>query len=242
MMRREHGAARLWPRDVAHRDRDALAGPDEVAQRRARDGPRRSRPGAPPSVRRPRAGGAGATTVGVGRDVDRRGLPTRRRGATDRVPRPVIGRRRPGRRFSSVPMPSIVDRRPRRRRARNTRRLAEGADAAGRPGRDDVARLEGEEPRAEGDQLRDAVDQVGRRGVLATSPLTVHRIASARVRDLVRGHDPRAHRAERVEALAAHPLPVAALQVARRDVVEAGVPEDVVERVRARRRRAPAAR
>ena len=52
-----------------------------------------------------------------------------------------------------------------------------------------------------------------------------------RVADLVGRHQGRAHRAERVERLAADPLPVAELQVARRDVVEAGVAEDVVEGV-----------
>ena len=53
-----------------------------------------------------------------------------------------------------------------------------------------------------------------------------------RVGDLVGGDEPRAHRAERVERLAADPLAVAELDVPRGHVVEAGVAEDVVERVR----------
>ena len=50
-----------------------------------------------------------------------------------------------------------------------------------------------------------------------------------RIRDLVGGHDPRSHRTERVEALAADPLAVAELEVACRHVVQAGVAEDVIE-------------
>ena len=52
-----------------------------------------------------------------------------------------------------------------------------------------------------------------------------------RVGDLVGGDEPRAHRAERVERLAADPLAVAELDVPGRHVVEAGVAEDVVERL-----------
>ena len=54
-------------------------------------------------------------------------------------------------------------------------------------------------------------------------------VEDLRVGDLVGGDDPRPHRAERVEGLAARPLAVAELQVARRDVVDARVAEDVVE-------------
>src|SRR6187402_3596257 len=50
--------------------------------------------------------------------------------------------------------------------AEEHRRLSEGADAARGPSGDDVARLEGEEARAERDQLRDAVDQVSGRRIL----------------------------------------------------------------------------
>ena len=52
-----------------------------------------------------------------------------------------------------------------------------------------------------------------------------------RIRDLVGRDQGRAHRTERVERLAARPLAVPELEVARRDIVEAGVAEDVVERV-----------
>ena len=63
-----------------------------------------------------------------------------------------------------------------------------------------------------------------------------------RIADLVGGHEDRAHRAERVERLAAGPLAVAELEVAGRDVVEAGVAEDVVEGVARRRPAAPSDR
>ena len=68
----------------------------------------------------------------------------------------------------------------------------------------------------------------------AWSDLVADRAADGqvlRVGDLVGRHQDRAHRAEGVERLAAGPLAVPELEVARRDVVEAGVAEDVVERV-----------
>ena len=66
----------------------------------------------------------------------------------------------------------------------------------------------------------------------AISPSTRHEIVEVlRIGDLVGGDEHRAHRAERVERLAARPLTVAELEVARRDVVEAGVAEDVIEGV-----------
>src|SRR5512146_3136327 len=111
------------------------------------------------------------------------------------------------------------------------RRLAEDADATRRPGRDDVAGLEGHEPRTEGNQVGDIVDHLGRGGVL--EDLVVDQAADAqrfRIRQVVGRDDPRPDRAERVEALASHPLAVAELQVAGRHVVEAGVSQDVVER------------
>ena len=52
-----------------------------------------------------------------------------------------------------------------------------------------------------------------------------------RIADLVGGDEDRTHRAERVERLAADPLAVAELEVPGGHVVEAGVAEDVVERV-----------
>ena len=51
-----------------------------------------------------------------------------------------------------------------------------------------------------------------------------------RVGELVQGHQDGAHRAEGVEGLAPHPLPVAELEVARRDVVQARVAQDMVQR------------
>ena len=74
------------------------------------------------------------------------------------------------------------------------------------------------------------------------SPLTRHRMPERlRIGDLVGGDDPRPHRRERVERLAAGPLRVAELQVAGGDVVAARVPEHVVERVAPRRRGARSA-
>jgi hypothetical protein len=52
--------------------------------------------------------------------------------------------------------------------------------------------------------------------------------------ELVGGDDPRAHRAEGVEALAQVPLLVAHLHVARGDVVDHRVAQHVVHRARAR--------
>ena len=75
-----------------------------------------------------------------------------------------------------------------------------------------------------------------------TSPSTVQRDRELlRVADLVGRHEGRAHRAERVERLAADPLAVAELEIPRGDVVQARVPEDVVERsaTDTRRRRRP---
>ena len=62
--------------------------------------------------------------------------------------------------------------------------------------------------------------------------MTRQRIASdLRVVDLLARHEPRADRAEGVGRLAARPLAVGELQVARADVVDADVAADVVERV-----------
>ena len=66
----------------------------------------------------------------------------------------------------------------------------------------------------------------------STSPLTRQRIASdLRVVDLLARHQPRPDGAEGVGRLAARPLAVGELQVARADVVDADVAADVVERV-----------
>ena len=52
------------------------------------------------------------------------------------------------------------------------------------------------------------------------------------IADLVGRHQPRAHRAERVERLTAHELLVAELEIARRNVVQARVAADVLECLR----------
>ena len=112
------------------------------------------------------------------------------------------------------------------------RGIAEYPDAGWRSGGDDVARLERERLRAVADDLGDREEHLRCAGVLAD--LAIDGAADAqplRIADLVGGHEDRAHRAERVERLAADPLTVAELQVARRDVVQAGVAEDVVEGV-----------
>jgi hypothetical protein len=82
------------------------------------------------------------------------------------------------------------------------------------------------------DQRRDAEDEVACRCFLPQ--FAVHPQADAGVAsvDLVRAHDPRPHRAEGVERLADQELLVTLLQVARGYVVEARVPEHVVERAR----------
>ena len=143
-------------------------------------------------------------------------------------------RPRPGTGCVSCPMPSIdtVTTSPSREQHR---RVAEDPDAARRPGRDHVAGLERERHRAVADDRRDA--EVHLRGAGVLQDLVVHPaldLERLRVRDLVGGHERRAHRAERVERLAARPLAVAELDVARRHVVEARVAEDVVEGVRLR--------
>ena len=65
-----------------------------------------------------------------------------------------------------------------------------------------------------------------------SSPLIQHRILGVGQIDLVPGHRPRTHRAERVLRLADEPLAVSALQIARRHIVDDGVAPDVIERAR----------
>src|SRR5512143_322753 len=111
--------------------------------------------------------------------------------------------------------------------------VAEDPDATGRPGRDDVAGFEGHEPRAEGDQARHVVDHLGGAGIL--DGLAVDEAADAqraRIGQVVGGDEPRPERAERVEALPAYPLAVAELEIPGRHVVEARVPEHVIQRPR----------
>src|SRR5690606_645929 len=95
------------------------------------------------------------------------------------------------------------------------------ADALRRAGEDHVAGLQRGEPGDVLDQERDAEDQVLGAPVLAA--LAVHRARDADVGRVELGVHPRPDRAERVEALAAGPLAVGALDVARGHVVAAGV-------------------
>ena len=130
--------------------------------------------------------------------------------------------------FSSLPMPSIstttfpVVEEP--------RRIAKRADTRRRAGGDDVAGLERECLRAVADDLGDR--EVHLRRVRVLEGLALDEAADGqplRVGDLVGGHEDRAHRAERVERLAADPLPIAELEVPCRDVVETGVSKDMLE-------------
>ncbi len=99
------------------------------------------------------------------------------------------------------------------------------ADAGRRAGQDQVARDERHDRRDVGHQLAHREDHVAGGGHLAQ--LSVDGTGDQRVGRLELGLDPRAERAESVEALAARPLPVGDLQVARRHVVGDGVTEDV---------------
>ena len=115
--------------------------------------------------------------------------------------------------------------------AQEALRLAPDSDPGRRAGHDHVARFERERPRRVGDDLGHAEDHVA--GVPVLERLARHGGAHAEglwVGDLVARHQPRTERAERVEALAADPLAIAELEVARGDVVAAGVAEHVVER------------
>ena len=172
-----------------------------------------------------RPGADAAHRAGDEEALPRRAHETAAAGATRR------GRARGGTCCVSRPMPLDLDRHH-VAVGEQDRRVAEDPDAARRPGRDDVAGLQGE--RLEQWLMISATPKYIC-AVLAccrTSSLTRHSIVERlRVGDLVGGHERRAHRAERVERLAAGPLAVAELEVARRDVVEAGVAEDVVEGV-----------
>ena len=80
--------------------------------------------------------------------------------------------------------------------------------------------------------MRDREDHVGRRGVLLGDAVdAAHQPFGLRIAELVGGDDVRAHGARAVEALALEPLAVRDLQIARADVVDHGVAEDVRERV-----------
>src|SRR5207247_8618772 len=97
-------------------------------------------------------------------------------------------------------------------------RIHEAAAAPGRTGQEEVARLQREVTRTEREQLGDAEEHLPGRGVL--QHLAVHSCAERqhlRIRDLVRRHDDGTKRTKRVEALAARPLALGALNVSRGD-------------------------
>ena len=121
----------------------------------------------------------------------------------------------------SVPMPSIS--------TSSTSPRHERPDALGRAGEDDVARLEGHHAADVGHERGHVEDHVLRLAVLAR--LAVDAALDAHARGVERGLDQRPDGAEGVEALAARELHVLALDVARRDVARARVPEDVRQRV-----------
>ena len=157
---RQHRLARLRPRHVADRDRD----PRHPSGTRSRSGgpaTGRSRAARTAAISSATAGRcAGRTTVassgtsisqalgavGEGHAAGPARRPSRHHPAT--VPEA-------SRRARSRPRPSSPS-------SRKTRRLAERPDAAGRARRDDVARLQGERPRAVRDERGHAVDQLGR--------------------------------------------------------------------------------
>ena len=112
-------------------------------------------------------------------------------------------------------------------------RVAESADAPGRSGEDQVARLERAGVRQEAHDLGDPEDHLGRRRVLHGLAVDAGEQALVlRVAELVGCDDHGADRAEGVEALSAHPLLIRELEVAGADVVRGGVAEDGVERLR----------
>src|SRR5436190_17051131 len=106
------------------------------------------------------------------------------------------------------------------------------ADARRRAGEDQVTRLEGAEARRVRDEAAHAEDQLGGVPVLEQFAVqALHDAEAAAVAELRHRNERFAERAEGVEPLAARPLLVAVLQVARRDVVRAAVAGDEVERV-----------
>lgn len=116
---------------------------------------------------------------------------------------------------------------------------ARAPDAGGRPRGDDVPRLQRHALGHNLDQRRDVPDHQVRRAVLPQLPVDPRpdpQRPGAHVQ-LRRRDDPRAHGAEAVDGLCEEELLVALLQVARRDVVDDGVPEDVLERPAAVRER-----
>src|SRR5665213_2119380 len=109
------------------------------------------------------------------------------------------------------------------------------ADAFRRSGRDDVAWFERRALGELGDAARDREDHhAGVRVLLRHAVHAQRDVDLLRIADLVGADDPRAERTGVVERLALEPLRRRALQVARADVVERGIPEDHAERIRFR--------
>src|SRR5215467_12816634 len=101
--------------------------------------------------------------------------------------------------------------------------VLERADSRGGPGEQHVARKQRHHATGIGDQRRRVVQQLRRPGPLAD--LAVDRGDQLQVGRVGFGLDPRPQRAERVESLRPRPLAVPLLQVARGDIVGAGIAE-----------------
>src|SRR5215510_143654 len=110
--------------------------------------------------------------------------------------------------------------------------VLERADPRGRPGEQHVAGDQRHHATGVGDQRRHVVQQLRRPGPLAD--LTVDRGHQLQVGGVDVGLDPRPQRAERVESLRPRPLAVPLLQVARGDIVGAGVAGDHAGRLAGR--------
>src|SRR3546814_5522757 len=116
-------------------------------------------------------------------------------------------------------------------RSQKLLRIAPGTDARRRAGRDDVAGLERHHARYVGDELRHVEQHEARVAVLLLHPVDAGPEAQVlRVADLVGGDDARSHRRETVLSLRHDPLAGAAA-IARRDVVDHRIAEDMTQRV-----------
>src|SRR5436190_8296414 len=106
------------------------------------------------------------------------------------------------------------------------RRVEREADAGRRAGQDEVARLQGDRLQQEAHKRLYPEDQIISAGVLAQVAVDpraqLQRLGAADPTELVGGGHPGPPRAERVGALRARPLGLAALEVARGDVVGDG--------------------
>src|SRR5215470_14037628 len=110
--------------------------------------------------------------------------------------------------------------------------VLERAHPRGRPGEQHVAGEQRHHATGIGDQRRHVVQQLRRPGPLAD--LAVDRGDQLQVGGVGFGLDPRPQRAERVESLRPRPLAVPLLQVARGDIVGAGIAEDHAGRLAGR--------